>query len=58
MFLTCCQYEKKSAKLQELHDCLNEIVSLWGSPWISALDSFPLLRVILKFYHHFVDGVI
>ncbi|XP_062847867.1 steroid 21-hydroxylase [Trichomycterus rosablanca] len=37
-------YEKSSTQLQELHDCLNEIVSLWGSPWISALDSFPLLR--------------
>ncbi|CDQ99359.1 unnamed protein product [Oncorhynchus mykiss] len=31
-------------RLQRLHGCLNEIVSLWGSPWISALDSFPLLR--------------
>ncbi|CAB1334786.1 unnamed protein product [Coregonus sp. 'balchen'] len=37
-------YEKSSAELQRLHGCLNEIVSLWGSPWISALDSFPLLR--------------
>ncbi|XP_036452401.1 LOW QUALITY PROTEIN: steroid 21-hydroxylase [Colossoma macropomum] len=37
-------YEKSSAELQNLHGCLNEIVSLWGSPWISALDSFPLLR--------------
>ncbi|KAK3551287.1 hypothetical protein QTP70_013946 [Hemibagrus guttatus] len=37
-------YEKSSARLQEMHDCLNKIVSLWGSPWISALDSFPLLR--------------
>ncbi|XP_058235501.1 steroid 21-hydroxylase isoform X2 [Hemibagrus wyckioides] len=37
-------YEKSSAHLQEMHDCLNKIVSLWGSPWISALDSFPLLR--------------
>ncbi|KAK6327028.1 hypothetical protein J4Q44_G00026730 [Coregonus suidteri] len=38
------EYEKSSAELQRLHGCLNEIVSLWGSPWISALDSFPLLR--------------
>ncbi|XP_076826687.1 steroid 21-hydroxylase [Brachyhypopomus gauderio] len=37
-------YDKSSAELQELHGCLNEIVALWGSPWISALDSFPLLR--------------
>ncbi|KAL7886408.1 hypothetical protein AOLI_G00041290 [Acnodon oligacanthus] len=37
-------YEKSSAELQILHGCLNEIISLWGSPWISALDSFPLLR--------------
>ncbi|KAI4881186.1 hypothetical protein NFI96_027252 [Prochilodus magdalenae] len=37
-------YEKSSAELQNLHGCLNEIVSLWGSPWISVLDSFPLLR--------------
>lgn len=32
-------------ELQQLHHCLNEIVALWGSSWISALDSFPLLRV-------------
>ncbi|XP_030638488.1 steroid 21-hydroxylase [Chanos chanos] len=37
-------YEKSSVELQRLQGCLNEIVSLWGSPWISALDSFPLLR--------------
>lgn len=39
------QYDKSSVELQQLHNCLNEIVSLWGSPWISALDSFPFLRV-------------
>ncbi|KAM9310022.1 steroid 21-hydroxylase [Pholidichthys leucotaenia] len=38
------EYEKSSAELQALHTCLNEIVGLWGSSWISALDSFPLLR--------------
>nr|BAC76051.1 cytochrome P450 21-hydroxylase [Anguilla japonica] len=38
------EYDKSSPELQRLHGCLNEIVSLWGSPWISALDSFPLLR--------------
>ncbi|KAJ8377947.1 hypothetical protein AAFF_G00250100 [Aldrovandia affinis] len=38
------EYDKSSPQLQRLHGCLNEIVSLWGSPWISALDSFPLLR--------------
>ncbi|XP_037130326.1 steroid 21-hydroxylase isoform X1 [Syngnathus acus] len=38
------EYDKKSTELQELHKCLNEIVALWGSCWISALDSFPLLR--------------
>ncbi|KAJ3598690.1 hypothetical protein NHX12_002195 [Muraenolepis orangiensis] len=38
------EYDKESAELQRLHSCLNKIVSLWGSPWISALDSFPLLR--------------
>ncbi|XP_026854898.2 steroid 21-hydroxylase isoform X1 [Electrophorus electricus] len=37
-------YNKSSVELQELHGCLNEIVALWGSPWITALDSFPLLR--------------
>ncbi|XP_051577441.1 steroid 21-hydroxylase [Myxocyprinus asiaticus] len=37
-------YDKSSEELQKLQNCLNEIVSLWGSPWISALDSFPLLR--------------
>ncbi|XP_065116853.1 steroid 21-hydroxylase isoform X1 [Paramisgurnus dabryanus] len=37
-------YDKSSEELQRLQTCLNEIVSLWGSPWISALDSFPLLR--------------
>ncbi|XP_004078124.1 steroid 21-hydroxylase isoform X2 [Oryzias latipes] len=38
------EYDKSSSELQQLHSCLNEIVSLWGSSWISALDSFPLLR--------------
>nr|XP_023658422.1 steroid 21-hydroxylase [Paramormyrops kingsleyae] len=38
------EFTKISAELQSLHSCLNEIVSLWGSPWISVLDSFPLLR--------------
>uniref|UniRef100_W5LAA4 Steroid 21-hydroxylase n=1 Tax=Astyanax mexicanus TaxID=7994 RepID=W5LAA4_ASTMX len=37
-------YDKSSAELQKLHGCLNKIVSLWGSLWISVLDSFPLLR--------------
>ncbi|XP_027005625.2 steroid 21-hydroxylase isoform X1 [Tachysurus fulvidraco] len=37
-------YEKSSAHLREIHGCLKKIVSLWGSPWISALDSFPFLR--------------
>ncbi|KAG5271889.1 hypothetical protein AALO_G00185260 [Alosa alosa] len=39
------QYNKTSPELQCLHGCLNEIVALWGSSWISALDSFPILRV-------------
>ncbi|XP_049439776.1 steroid 21-hydroxylase [Epinephelus fuscoguttatus] len=38
------EYDKSSLELQQLHSCLNEIVGLWGSSWISALDSFPLLR--------------
>ncbi|XP_029927966.1 steroid 21-hydroxylase [Myripristis murdjan] len=38
------EYDKSSVELQRLHSCLNEIVALWGSAWISALDSFPLLR--------------
>ncbi|KAK2844439.1 hypothetical protein Q5P01_011098 [Channa striata] len=38
------EYDKSSPELQQLHNCLNEIVALWGSSWISALDSFPLLR--------------
>ncbi|XP_067366263.1 steroid 21-hydroxylase isoform X2 [Channa argus] len=38
------EYDKSSPELQQLHNCLNEIVALWGSAWISALDSFPLLR--------------
>ncbi|XP_068616283.1 steroid 21-hydroxylase [Brachionichthys hirsutus] len=38
------EYEKSSLELRQMHDCLNEIVGLWGSPWISTLDSFPLLR--------------
>ncbi|GLD63553.1 steroid 21-hydroxylase-like isoform X1 [Lates japonicus] len=38
------EYDKSSSELQQLHCCLNEIVALWGSSWISALDSFPLLR--------------
>ncbi|MED6234544.1 hypothetical protein ATANTOWER_023410 [Ataeniobius toweri] len=38
------EYDKTTPELQELHSCLNDIVALWGSSWISALDSFPLLR--------------
>ncbi|XP_028983832.1 steroid 21-hydroxylase [Betta splendens] len=38
------EYDKSSPELQQLHNCLNQIVALWGSSWISALDSFPLLR--------------
>uniref|UniRef100_A0A8C5G0C9 Steroid 21-hydroxylase n=1 Tax=Gouania willdenowi TaxID=441366 RepID=A0A8C5G0C9_GOUWI len=38
------EYDKSSSELQQLHSCLNEIVALWGSSWISALDTFPLLR--------------
>ncbi|XP_031154820.1 steroid 21-hydroxylase isoform X2 [Sander lucioperca] len=38
------EYDKSSLELQQLHSCLNKIVALWGSSWISALDSFPLLR--------------
>ncbi|XP_029307968.1 steroid 21-hydroxylase [Cottoperca gobio] len=38
------EYDKSSSELQQLNSCLNEIVALWGSSWISALDSFPLLR--------------
>ncbi|XP_051261538.1 steroid 21-hydroxylase isoform X1 [Dicentrarchus labrax] len=38
------EYDKRSLELQQLHSCLNEIVALWGSSWISVLDSFPLLR--------------
>ncbi|XP_036930191.1 steroid 21-hydroxylase isoform X2 [Acanthopagrus latus] len=38
------EYDKSSLELQQLHSCLNEIVALWGSSWISALDSFPVLR--------------
>ncbi|XP_042346722.1 steroid 21-hydroxylase [Plectropomus leopardus] len=38
------EYNKSSLELQQLHSCLNEIVALWGSSWISVLDSFPLLR--------------
>lgn len=48
MFMFVClflQYDKSSVELQQLHTCLNEIVALWGSTWISALDSFPFLRV-------------
>lgn len=49
LFRSSSQYKKSSAHLQEMHSCLNKIVSLWGSPWISALDSFPLLRVTHSF---------
>uniref|UniRef100_A0A671U623 Steroid 21-hydroxylase n=1 Tax=Sparus aurata TaxID=8175 RepID=A0A671U623_SPAAU len=38
------EYDKSSLELQQLHSCLNEIVALWGSSWISVLDSFPVLR--------------
>ncbi|KAJ8288046.1 hypothetical protein COCON_G00007050 [Conger conger] len=46
--LSLRQYDKSSPELHRLHGCLNEIVSLWGSSWISALDSFPLLRVLCQ----------
>ncbi|KAG5856597.1 hypothetical protein ANANG_G00009600 [Anguilla anguilla] len=46
------EYDKSSPELQRLHGCLNEIVSLWGSPWISALDSFPLLRALTETHVH------
>ncbi|KAJ8290148.1 hypothetical protein GJAV_G00009290 [Gymnothorax javanicus] len=48
--LSLRQYDKSSPELQCLHNCLNEIVSLWGTVWISALDSVPLLRVQCKVY--------
>ncbi|CAB1416771.1 unnamed protein product [Pleuronectes platessa] len=38
------EYDKRSSEVHELHNCLNKIVALWGSPWITALDSYPLLR--------------
>ncbi|XP_019948358.1 steroid 21-hydroxylase [Paralichthys olivaceus] len=38
------EYDKSSSEVHQLHDCLNKIVALWGSPWITALDSYPLLR--------------
>ncbi|MBN3295255.1 CP21A hydroxylase, partial [Amia calva] len=38
------RYERGSPELSSLLSCLNEVVSLWGSPWITILDSFPLLR--------------
>ncbi|XP_034466758.1 steroid 21-hydroxylase [Hippoglossus hippoglossus] len=38
------EYDKRSSEVHQLHNCLNKIVALWGSPWITALDSYPLLR--------------
>ncbi|XP_078422508.1 steroid 21-hydroxylase [Cetorhinus maximus] len=37
-------YEKNDPELQDIHDCLVELVSLWGSPSISLLDLFPILQ--------------
>ncbi|XP_041068314.1 steroid 21-hydroxylase [Carcharodon carcharias] len=37
-------YEKNDPELQNIHDCLVELVSLWGSPSISLLDLFPILQ--------------
>ncbi|XP_072331718.1 steroid 21-hydroxylase [Scyliorhinus torazame] len=38
------EYEKNDPELQDIHDCLVELVSLWGSPSISLLDMFPILQ--------------
>ncbi|XP_058865297.1 steroid 21-hydroxylase-like isoform X2 [Acipenser ruthenus] len=38
------RFEKEDSEFVGIHACLNEIVALWGSPLINALDSFPLLR--------------
>lgn len=53
--LYCLQYDKSSVELQQLHTCLNEIVALWGSTWISALDSFPFLRVCKKYHKNLIS---
>ncbi|XP_029440387.1 steroid 21-hydroxylase-like [Rhinatrema bivittatum] len=37
-------FEKKDPKFQAIHKCITDVVQLWGSPFIMALDSFPLLR--------------
>ncbi|KAL3060387.1 hypothetical protein OYC64_014862 [Pagothenia borchgrevinki] len=50
------EYNKTSSELQQLHSCLNEIVALWGSSWISALDSFPLLRSQDKRHEDAITG--
>ncbi|XP_029440589.1 steroid 21-hydroxylase-like isoform X2 [Rhinatrema bivittatum] len=38
-------FEKKDPKFQAIHKCITDVVQLWGSPFIMALDSFPLLRL-------------
>ncbi|XP_059827251.1 steroid 21-hydroxylase [Hypanus sabinus] len=41
-----CEYERCDPQLQEIHDCLTELVALWGSCAIGLIDMFPVLQYI------------
>ncbi|XP_078073382.1 steroid 21-hydroxylase [Mustelus asterias] len=38
------EFEQDDAELQDIHDCVLELVTLWGSSAISLLDMFPVLQ--------------
>ncbi|XP_072892676.1 steroid 21-hydroxylase [Hemitrygon akajei] len=39
-------YERCDPQLQEIHDCLTELVALWGSCAVGLIDMFPVLQYI------------
>uniref|UniRef100_UPI00358FF790 steroid 21-hydroxylase n=1 Tax=Myxine glutinosa TaxID=7769 RepID=UPI00358FF790 len=38
------RYKKDDPEFQEIHECLDLLVQIWGSPAITILDHFPFLR--------------
>ncbi|XP_062903862.1 steroid 21-hydroxylase [Mobula hypostoma] len=37
-------YDRSDPRLQEIHDCLAELIALWGSRAIGLIDMFPVLQ--------------